>query len=187
MSSTKKRFWKKWWFWVLVVLIIFVATSGGDNEETTVAPSNQENQQGDSKAEDNQDSKIEENQVFAVGDTINFDGLNITLNGVRTSKGDSFLTPENDKYLIVELTIENTESKPTNISTILQMNLLDAEAYKYSVALYTDTKGALDGELAAGRKVRGEVAFDVPDSEYYEFMFEDPFFSGQAIWKFSAE
>lgn len=126
-------------------------------------------------------------EVFAIGDTIKFDDLKLTLNGVRTSEGGDFIKPKEDVFLIVDLTIENTGDKPEAISTIMQMSLYDADSYSYSISIGADTKGSLDGEVAPGRKMRGEVAFDVPASDYYEFVFEDPFTTGQAIWKFEAE
>lgn len=142
------------------------------------------------KEEGTQESASAEKQpeakVFAVGDTVQFDNLHITLNGVRTSAGNDFMKPENGKFLIVDLTIENKGSESAAISTLLQMSLEDAEAFSHQVALFPDVKGSVDGELGAGRKVRGEVAFDVPNSSAYEFIFEDPFTSGQAIWKFTA-
>ncbi|GAK12317.1 hypothetical protein [Geomicrobium sp. JCM 19039] len=45
-----------------------------------------------------------------------------------------------------------------------------------------NTTGSLDGEIGPGRDNRGEVPFDVNASDEYEFIFENPFTSGQAIW-----
>ena len=115
-----------------------------------------------------------------------FDDLLITLNSVTSSKGDEFEKPEHDQYLLLDLTIENTGKESETVSTLLQMVLYDADNYSYDIALYTGTQGSVDGEIGAGRKVRGEVAFDVPNSASYEFVFEDPFTSGQAIWSFDA-
>lgn len=70
---------------------------------------------------------------------------------------------------------------------MLQTNLYSAESYAQSLTIVTDAKGQLDGEVGAGRKLAGEVVFDVEASDFYEFIFSDPFKSGQAIWKFTAE
>jgi len=124
--------------------------------------------------------------TFKIGDTVKFDNLLITLNSVKSSKGSEFETPEHDQYLLLDLTIENAGKESETVSTLLQMMLYDAESYSYDIALYTGTQGSVDGEIGPGRKVRGEVAFDVPSSASYEFVFEDPFTSGQAIWSFDA-
>lgn len=126
-------------------------------------------------------------EIFAIGDSVKFNDMVITLNGVRTSSGSDFEKPEKGKYVILDLTIENKGTESATISTMMNMSLYDADSYKYNVALFTDLKGSLDGEIAAGRKIRGEVAFDVPDSAYYEFAYEELLSTGQAIWKFSLD
>ncbi|WP_185970909.1 DUF4352 domain-containing protein [Alkalicoccobacillus porphyridii] len=131
------------------------------------------------------EEEVEEDVVeesLTLGDKVNFDGLEITLNEAYTSAGSDWETPENDQYVILDLTIENTTEEAANISTLLQMSLKDEDSYTHDIALFTDVKGSLDGEVGPGRDMRGEVAFDVDQSGVYEFIFEDPFASGQAIW-----
>lgn len=142
-----------------------------------------------SKVDPSEESEKENSgvEVFSIGDTVNVDGLNVTLNSVRVSTGDEWLKPEFGKYVILDLSFENTTDQAKNVSTMLQMSLSDDQGYSHGIALYTGTKGSVDGEVGPGRTVRGEVAFDVGDSSFYEFIFEDPFLTGQAIWKFSLE
>jgi hypothetical protein len=121
--------------------------------------------------------------IFKAGDTVQYGDLHISVNGFRTSKGGTFMKPDNDFYLIIDLTIENRGAKTSSISSYLSMELVDPDKYKHDVAVFADTVGSFDGQLGAGRKVRGEVAFDVDQHEYYEFVFSEPFASGQAIWK----
>lgn len=134
------------------------------------------------ETEGTEESEEVVDESLTVGDTVNFDGLEITLNEAYTSSGSDWETPENDQYVILDLTIENTTDETANVSTLLQMSMQDEASYNYDIALYTETKGSLDGEVGAGRDMRGEVAFDVDQSGVYEFIFEDPFASGQAIW-----
>lgn len=126
-------------------------------------------------------------ESLTIGDTVNYDGLHITLNDVITSSGSEWEKPSYDHYLILDLTIENTTEEAANISTILQMSLQDEEGYTHSIAFFTETKGSLDGEIGPGRSNRGQVAFDVNQSSVYEFIFENPFTSGQAIWEISVD
>lgn len=124
-------------------------------------------------------------EIYNVGDTIQFDNLTITLTNVRVIQ-DDFMTPQKDKLLAVELDIENTGDETENVSSLLQMSLMDVEGYQQDITISTESKGSLDGEIGAGRKMKGEVVFDVVESDSYEFIFEDPFTSGQAIWKINA-
>lgn len=172
---------------ILALIVVFMVIVGcSDSTIEKVDPS--ANSADASSQEQKQEQKGEEPvsnapEIFVVGDTVKFDDLHITLHGVTEVEGAEFFTPSNDKYLLVDLIIENVGAESEHISTLMQMELMDADSYSYDIALYPDAKGSLDGEVAPGRKMRGEVAFDVPDSDYYEFIFSNPFTSGQAIWR----
>ena len=146
-----------------------------EETETNGGMEEPENQQEEAKSDASQ------TETFALGDTVKFDDLQITLTNARVIN-DELFEPENAKFLAVELEIDNTGEEPATISTMLNMSLLTSDGYQQNQAI-VDTKGNLDAEIGAGRKLKGEVAFDVEEAEFYEFIFEDPFTSGQAIWK----
>jgi plastocyanin len=154
--------------------------SSGDTQAEAEETENSAGEEGAEDAE-TEEPKTEE---YKVGDTVNFDGLHITLTNVRVSEGGEFDEPQNDKFLLVELDIENTTDESAAISTIMNMKLMDADSYEQDqTILIDDVKGNLDAEISPGKKLKGEIPFDVVDSDYYEYIFEDPFASGQAIWK----
>lgn len=132
-----------------------------------------------------EEEAIEEEPVeeAGVGDTLKFDDLQITVNSVRSSQGEEYMEPEKEFYMVLDVVIENTGSEPYSISSMLNFTAYDADSYAQELAIFADTNGSLDGEIGAGRKMAGEIAFDVNGSEYYEFIFEDPFTNGQAIWR----
>lgn len=135
-------------------------------------------------AEDEKDEETSQTEEFAVGDTVDFDGVHITLTNVRESEGGEFDEPENDRFIIVELDIQNKTDEAVPISTMLQMKLMDAEGYEQDqTIMIDDVKGNLDAEVSPGKNLKGEIPFDADESEFYEFIFEDPFATGQAIWR----
>lgn len=168
-----------------LALMLLLIGCGDTNVETPEVPNQNigENGAPGDQAQPEETTEPPTEDVLSVGDTADFGGLKITLNGVKSSQGDEYFAPDNDKFIIIDLTIENTKDESETVSTLMQMTLMDEESFSYDVALFADTKGSVDGEIAPGRKVRGEVAFDVPQSEYYEFIFEDPFVRGQLIWR----
>ena len=94
--------------------------------------------------------------------------------------------PDNGNiYFIVDCTIENSSNEAVHLSSLLMFSLVDAEGYNYNITIGPETKGSLDGELAPGRKMRGELAFEVPaQANSLELIFEPNVFgSGQAIYK----
>ncbi len=152
------------------------------------------------EGDDSKQEKAEKKQeTLKIGEAVKFDGLKVKLTGVREYKGDQFIKPQreykgdqfikpqNDKFVLIQLEIENTTDKPQTVSSLLQMNLVDAEGQSQDVAITGNEKGKLDGELGAGRKMKGEVAFDVMKSDKYEFIFDNPFTTGQAIWEIKSK
>jgi len=133
-----------------------------------------------------QEAQEKEPQYFKIGERVKMGELAITVNGVRESQGTEFETPkEGHKFVIVDATIENLSEESVGISSLLMFKMADADGYNYGPALFTEVRGQLDGELGPGRKMRGEVAFEVPkDAKGLEFIFEPNFLGfGQAIFK----
>lgn len=174
--------------WIFGLFVFLPLILAGCGESTVEKVDDGEEVSGEEEQKDGQSSEEKDEgtktEVFAVGDTVQFDDLNITLTGARVVK-DDFLEPEYDKYVAIELEIENTSDESATISTMLNMSLMTADGYTMNQAMVSG-KGSLDGEVGPGRKLKGEIVFDVENSDYYEFIFEDPFTTGQAIWKIEA-
>lgn len=117
-----------------------------------------------------------------IGDMQSFGGLAITLNEVEYKTEGSF-APDNDQFVVVDLSLQNTTDKAIHVSTLMQMKLQDSDGYKHSPTLYIDGQGDLNGEIAPGDSIRGQVAFDVDKSEEYKFIFAGAL-SGQVSWAF---
>lgn len=122
-------------------------------------------------------------ELYNVGDSVKFDDLIITVNGVRESKGDLFKPKEGNVFIFVDVTAENKGTEEGSVSSMLQTEVVDGDGFNYTVALADGGKGNFDGAVGVGRKLRGEIAFEVPKSATLEFIYSDPFKSGQAIWK----
>ena len=118
-------------------------------------------------------------QIFSVGDTVRLGDLHVTVNGVRASLGDSFWTPEEGNYFIyVDVTFRNEGNQPEVISSLVQMEIRDAEGRLYNVdfsAASANTSSSLDGEIGPGGILRGEVGYQLPTS------------ATELTWRFSGD
>ena len=107
-------------------------------------------------------------QTYNIGDVIAIGTTNITVNDVQYPTGDEYNKPNSGfKFLIVDLTIENTSATAINVSTLLQMSVKDASGQKFDVdfsASMASGGSSPDGEIAPGEKLRGQVGFQVPES-----------------------
>ncbi|WP_202078798.1 DUF4352 domain-containing protein [Caldalkalibacillus salinus] len=179
---------------LVIMMLVFGLVACGESDiepvdnDTTDTETDTDESEGTDEAGNEEGSEETANtQNLAVGDTVNFNGLLVTVNSVEYSQGNDFESPSEDVFLVVDVSIENETDESENISSMLMTELVDPEGYSYDITIYTDAQGSLDGEVGPGRTMRGQVAFDVPDHESYEFIFSDPFQSGQAIWQIEKE
>lgn len=107
-------------------------------------------------------------QTYNIGDVIAMGTTNITVNEVQYPAGDDFNKPNAGfKFLVVDITIENTSATAINVSTLLQMSVKDASGQKFDVnfsASMASGGSSPDGEIAPGEKLRGQVGFQVPEN-----------------------
>lgn len=159
------------------------AEDSNDEDEENDEEANGENNDDDANEENETGNEEVEEEDVSVGSTVDFNGLEVTMNEVRRDDGDGdFVEPDEDFFLIVDVSIENTTDEEANVSSLMQMSLVDPDGYGQEMDIMADTSGSLDGEIGAERTLSGEIAFDVEEAEFFEFIFEDPFHSGQAIW-----
>lgn len=107
-------------------------------------------------------------RTYNVGDIIQIGTITITVNGISNPAGDQFNKPNaGNKFLIVDLTIENKGTNAVSVSTLLQMSVKDQSGQKYDVdfsASMASGGSSPDGEIAPGEKLRGQVGFQVPEN-----------------------
>lgn len=161
-TANKKPIYKRVWFWIIIAVVaigIIAAASGGGSKE---------------KAKDeNKKTTIteapEEKTEFAVGETIDYDGVKIKLKKVDTSKGSSKNFIEADKgkeFVIGTVDIKNDSDKKISV------NWASFEAYCDDTTVESDVMGQslpqvkkvgeLFGDVAPGKKIKGCVVYQVP-------------------------
>lgn len=105
-------------------------------------------------------------ETFAVGDVIQIGDLGLTVHGVTFPTGDEFNQPEEgQRFVIVDVAVDNRTETAQNISSMLQMQLKDATGQVYDVDLMAQVASggaSPDGELAPGETLRGQVGFQTP-------------------------
>lgn len=168
-------------FVVLVILGVVVAVSQDDDAEVVSSGGAPTARPADS---DEPDAPGVLN--LNVGDTAKVGDAEVTVNSFRLSSGDGTFGPDpGNVYVIVDTTVRNTGSDAYNISSILQTAARDGDGREYnvSIALGATTQGQLDGTIPPGDILRGETAFEVPQSATgLQFVFSQSLGSQQARW-----
>jgi Domain of unknown function (DUF4352) len=176
-----------------VVAITFVVASCAETTPELVDQVESASEETDPDAEDagnvedaeDAEASGEGDESYRIGDTVAMGDLEHTLHGARWSDGDEWFGPEGDeRWLVVDIEIANTGDSSEPISSILMWTLVDADNRSVDVTLTGDERGSLDGELGAGRSMRGETTFSLTDDgNRWELVFEPNLFGfGQAIY-----
>ncbi len=168
----KKKGGKLKWIIIAVIVIGIIGAAAGGSEDNKVKDATEEVKNNDRKKENKEDSKEdsepEEKTEFSLGETAEQKNVQITLANVTESMGNDFAKPdEGNVFLICEFEIANNSDKDINISSVMNF-----EAYCDDYSLNQDIlglqapeaegKNQLDGNVAAGKKMNGVIAYQVP-------------------------
>lgn len=158
----KKPFYKRWWFWVIIVLVALAAIGGmtsNNNDGVVLNKSNIENFTNSAKAP--------ETTTYTVGDIITTNYYILEVNEINIlDTNNYFITPDEGKEFVeIILTLTNTSNEEMSISSML---CFDAYVDDYAMdedlsALVASDLNTMDGTVAAGKKLKGAICYQVPN------------------------
>ncbi len=145
---------------VFIVIGVVVAGFGKDDGPKKVNTNN--SVEDDTK----NDATTEENKkdTFTVGETAEMQVIQVTLSNYEESEGSSFYKPSEGKvFVLAEFEIANNSDKDLAISSLLSFKAYaDDYSLNYSVAAMIDkSDSTLDGSVAAGKKMKGWIGYEV--------------------------
>lgn len=173
----KRKGGKLKWIIIVVLVIIVIGAVAGNKDDKKVKDATNNKQEENNKKEEPQNSKEEDQETdsepeekteFYLGETAEQKNVQITLANVTESLGNDFIKPdEGNVFLICEFEIANNSEKDITISSMVNF-----EAYCDDYSLNQDILGLqapeaegkkqLDGSVAAGKKMNGIIAYQVP-------------------------
>lgn len=156
MHINRKYKTKGWLVFLMVFLLILTGCSDDDSDtpgDKNETPSEKE----DKPKEDNT------KKVYKVGDLIEEKNFSIKVNSAEVTDGHDFMTSDDgDKFIILDITIENKSDEEMNISSLLSFTLKDEDGRDQDYALNIEQKGQLDGTILGDEKMTGQITFEVP-------------------------
>lgn len=131
------------------------------------------------------DSEVDLSQIFNIGDTVKVGDLEVTLNSIQETNGDEFAKPdEGNIYYSIDLTLNNVGSKLYESNTIMQMSLIDNQGNSQEQVLLTGPKGSLNEKIEPGKKINGEIVFEISKNlTGLIFTYDYGFVDGQVMFK----
>lgn len=131
-----------------------------------------------------QDDSGNEKKQFNISKTATINDTKIKINSIKKIEKEcsweydgecqSYTEPDNDYFLVIDLTIENTGSEDLAVSSMMSFELKDSNGEKGKYAFLTEAiSSQLDGTVMAGDLLKGQIAYDVKDSETFNFYYSD--------------
>jgi flagellar basal body-associated protein FliL len=177
-QSPKKKARRKLWVVVGVVValiaipgVIFVGHSTSSQPAKSTPPGSSKHQHQTTQVVSTptpQPTLV----IEAIGKPVVVDGTwTITVNGVKTSSGDSFSTPgAGDIYLVVDVTVKNTSTHYQDMLSGNQFVLKDSTGQQYRESI-TDFATPPDGSIKFGEFLRGQLAYEIPATKHAFFYY----------------
>lgn len=110
------------------------------------------------------DKEEEVKDEYAVGETIESDGMELTVTGVEKSQGGEYDNPkEGSEYVIVTVQYDNSSEKDLPYNPF-DFKLLNGDGQKTDSTFTMDTQDTRleSGDLAPGGTVTGDLVFEAP-------------------------
>ncbi len=176
----------------IIIAIVFIGIIGAltqqDDEPKSVDNKDNTQQTDGGKSEDTKadPTKAPEKTSFAVGEAVELKDVLVTLTGITHSEGSDFNKPaDGNIFTLCEFTIENNSDKDITVSSMLSFEAYcDSYSVNQSIAglLEKGDKNQLDGNVAAGKKMNGVIAYELPsDWKELEINFTPDFWSSKDI------
>jgi hypothetical protein len=183
---------KRWSGWLLPILTFFAGLLigavlfHGSSTPTSTPPTTQSGQPT-SSAQQTTSAPAASSQHLKVGQSVQTGAFQVTVNGVKTSQGQSFDTPKTGHvFLLIDVTVKNTSSQEQDVSSLVMWTLRDTSGQAISPTITTFAPPAPDGKVEAGNQIRGTLAYEVPTSQHtFTLAFIPDLTSGQTIWDIS--
>ncbi|MBQ9002876.1 MAG: DUF4352 domain-containing protein [Eggerthellaceae bacterium] len=168
---------------VVIIVIGAIGASGGGSQPQKVSGSSSA-----SAATNSTSASTSAKTKFGIGDTADFDGVQIKLSSAVLSRGSTYVKPDAGKlYLGLIVDIANNSSKDINISSIGNF-----EAYCDDYSLNQSLSGQqapewdgisqLDGSVAAGKRMNGVIVYEVPEGfSKFELSASPSFWSSKSV------
>lgn len=180
----------KWIVIAVIALVIIGAASGGgkeNNEPQRVSDSTPKPSEGIESSTEIESQVagselVESNPsngetMFKVGETAELNGVQVTLSDYKENTGSDYNKPtDGNIFILAEFEISNNTEKELAISSMLSFNAYaDDYVLNYSLGAMMENDGTqLDGTIAAGKKLKGWIGWEVPkDYQNIEIHFTD--------------
>ena len=151
----------------LVLLGIIIGIMSGGEDTTTGTKVSE----GNTSEESNEESV--EDKTFKVGDTIDLNGLEITIASAQYIKASEYTPAQQGKVLQMDVKVTNNTDDKIFFDA-MEFNMYDKEGNSLE-QYFGGNDLDISGDVNKGKKLSGTLTYDVPESDSYELIYEPTF------------
>ena len=170
-SKSQKKPKKKKGCWIagiiilIILIIIIIATQSCNSSQPTTTTSSGSSNTSETESQSKPESKLTKT-TFKIGETVKYNGLELTVTKFTTSQGTEFEKPKSGmEYAIV--TVKYKNSGKENISyNLYDFKMKNSKGQITDCTIYSNLKHPLEsGDLAPGGEIEGEMPFEEPKGD----------------------
>lgn len=179
---------------IVVIGVIANLGSNGDKAkkvdtkttEKASAKDKQDSKKKDTNTEAPTEAQTEAKDLFQVGETAEYNDVQVSVLGYEESAGNDFSKPEEGKtFIFVNIEIANNSADELNMSSMISFeSYCDDYKLDYSAGalMALDGRNQLDGSVSSGKKMNGYLGLEVPvDWKVIETQFTDNVWTSSKI------
>ena len=168
------------WFVIIMTLVLFTLACGSSAKKTpekidpvaaTIAALDKAataQAQGDQPPIATTDEAPSAPTRYKVGDIVKVGDIQIVINEVKEIPAtDLFKPADGNKFIIIDVTMENIGSSDHAASSLMEFTLKDDTGQQYSESISADTVSggkSPNGSIIPGDKLRGQIGYEIPIS-----------------------
>jgi len=164
--------------WVLLVVMLLVSLACSSTTPTPKAPEGDQQPQATAVQTEQKEvqpdqptpttvptaTELPKNLIVKVGERAQSSGIGLVVVKVEKLKEVGFVTAEEGKVILdIEVVIENLNRDEKMPYNPMYFKVKDSESYEYDISFGSLDPSLQSGELTKGERVRGHVAFEVPE------------------------
>lgn len=165
-ALNKQPIYKKWWIWVIALVVatgVIGGASSGEGEQEAKTDTNKTTA-SDKK---NDEVKPEVKEFYEIGEEVKLGENILIVNSVKKSNGSQYDKPKGGhEFIIVDVTIKNGGKSEISYNPFdFSMQNSQGQITDQAFTLINTDNQLNSGELAAGGKVSGTIAFEQPTGD----------------------
>lgn len=151
----------------ILMMIFMLVFSSSDEKDTVENVPNSTTKNIEQEQIEKESEQSNQAEIFRMGETAEYRDVQVTMTNVQESFGSQYNAPnDGNVFVLVEFEIANNSDKELAISSLISFSAYqDSYSTNLSLSALMEKEGEqLDGSIAPGKKMKGCIGYEIPDT-----------------------